>query len=108
MSQARASAGPPALKTWFGIIRKRRSGAIGMLDGTDGAAQFGEAAQPADRGIAGIGSLGFCEIVEHAMAVIGPKHDLVFGRTPAVFPKQRLQNCDHVDVAVEMICLEER
>ena len=49
----------------------------GVLDGADGAAQFGEAAQPADRGIAGIGALGFREIVEHAMAVIGPEHDLV-------------------------------
>lgn len=71
MSQARASAGRPALATWYGIIRKRRSGAIGMLDGADGAAQFGKATQPADRGIAGIGPRGFLEIVEHAVAVIG-------------------------------------
>ena len=49
----------------------------GVLDGADGAAQFGEAAQPADRGVAGIGALGFREIVEHAMAVIRPEHDLV-------------------------------
>ena len=55
-----------------------RPGALaGVLDGADGAAQFGEAAQPADRGIAGIGALGLGEIVEHAMAVIGPEHDLV-------------------------------
>ena len=42
-----------------------------MLDGANGAAQFGEAAQPADRGIAGVGPLGLIEIVEHAVASSG-------------------------------------
>ena len=50
-----------------------------MFDGADGAAQFGEPAQPADRGVAGIGALGFGEIVEHAMAMIRPEHDLIAG-----------------------------
>jgi hypothetical protein len=39
-----------------------------MLDGADGAAQFGAATQPADRRIAGVGPLGLIEIVEHAVA----------------------------------------
>ena len=42
------------------------------------------------------------------MAVIGPEHDLVCRRTLAVLGEQRLEHRDHVDVAVEMIGLEER
>ena len=49
----------------------------GVFDSADSAAEFGEAAQPADRGIAGIGAFGFREIVEHAVAVIRPEHDSV-------------------------------
>ena len=49
-----------------------------VLDRADRAPQFGKAAQPADRGITGIGPFRFREIVEHAMAVIGPEHDPVF------------------------------
>ena len=60
-----------------------------MLDGADRTAQFGQPPQPADRGIAGIGPLGHSEIVEHAMAVIGPEHNLVISRTISVFRKQR-------------------
>ena len=51
----------------------------GVFDGADRAAQFSEPAEPADRGVAGIGALGLREIVEHAMAVIRPEHDLVAG-----------------------------
>jgi hypothetical protein len=48
-----------------------------IFDCADRAAQFGEAAQPADRGVAGVGPLGLGEVVEHAMAVIRPEHDPV-------------------------------
>ena len=68
------------------IIRDRRMGRpptpakalTRVLDGADGAAEFGEAAEAADGGVAGIGALGCGEIVEHAVAVIGAEHDLVF------------------------------
>lgn len=62
-----------------------------MRDRADRAAQLGEAAQAADRGVAGIGALGRNEIIEHTMAVIGAEDDLPVGRTPRVLLKQRLQ-----------------
>src|SRR5438128_1863011 len=65
------------------------------------------AAEAADRSVAGIGALGRREIVQHAVAVIGPEHDLPVGRTPRVLLQQRLQHRDHVDVTVEMIGLVE-
>jgi fructuronate reductase len=36
-----------------------RARSAGVFDGADGAAQFGKAPQPADRGVAGIGPLRF-------------------------------------------------
>jgi hypothetical protein len=78
-----------------------------MLDGADCAAQFGKAAQPADNGIAGIGPFRFSEIVEHSVALVGPEHNLVAGRTTPVFREQRLQDRHHVDVTIKMKGLEE-
>ena len=47
-----------------------------MFDGADGAAQFGEALAAGRSRLAGIGALGLGEVVQHAVAVIGPEHDL--------------------------------
>ena len=65
------------------VARSSHHALTRVLDGADGAAQFGKAAQPADRGVTGIGALGLGKIVEHAMAVIRPEHDLITGRTLA-------------------------
>src|SRR4051812_33893892 len=80
---------------------------LSMLDRADRAAQLGEAAEATDRGVARIGALGRREIVQHAVAVVGPEYDLPVGRTPRVLLQQRLQHRDHVDVTVEMIGLVE-
>ena len=48
-----------------------------VRDGPNRAAEFGEAAEAADGGVAGVGALGGGEIVEHAVAVVRAEHDLL-------------------------------
>jgi hypothetical protein len=48
-----------------------------VLDRPYRAAEFGEAAEAADGGVAGVGALGRGEIVEHAVTVVGSEYDLL-------------------------------
>ena len=71
------------------------------------SAQFCEAAQPANGGVARI-ETGFAQIIEHAMAVIGSHGDALrctLRRAPGEFSDDRFQHRSHVDAAVEMFGL---
>ena len=42
-------------------------------------ADFGEAFEAADSGVAGVGTLWFCEVIEHGMTVVGADWNLPVG-----------------------------
>src|SRR4051812_32306475 len=88
------------------------TGCFGLVSGMDGplleradrAAQFGQALEAADPGIAGIDA-GLLDVIEHAMPVIRAERDAPRLLAPGILDEQDAQDLDHVHVALEMVGL---